>query len=85
MHRPMNNESVPNRPSALGDVQKKKTFFPFLFFQRISHPNIVSVYNIFEIENTVFIFMELCEQGDLLDYIRNKGALPEHRAKHFFR
>lgn len=57
----------------------------FALFQKISHPNIVSVFDVFEIDSIVFIFMEICEHGDLLDYIRNKGALPENRAKNFFR
>ncbi|XP_014256403.1 testis-specific serine/threonine-protein kinase 3-like [Cimex lectularius] len=51
----------------------------------IRHPNIVTVYNVFELEDQVYMFMDFCERGDLLDHIRNKGSFTETRAKHFFR
>ena len=33
--------------------------------KRLNHPNIVQVYDIYQEENVVWIFMELCEHGDL--------------------
>eukprot|EP00064_Thunnus_orientalis_P004493 superscaffoldBa00000408_g4505 len=32
----------------------------------------------------VYMVMELCVEGDLLKYIKNKGALPEHSSCRFF-
>uniref|UniRef100_A0A224XK49 Putative catalytic domain of testis-specific serine/threonine kinase n=1 Tax=Panstrongylus lignarius TaxID=156445 RepID=A0A224XK49_9HEMI len=51
----------------------------------IRHPNIVSVCDIIESEDLVYIFMDICERGDLLDYIRARGPLSEARTKFFFR
>ncbi|KAG8223884.1 hypothetical protein J437_LFUL004720 [Ladona fulva] len=51
----------------------------------IEHPNIVSIHDIFLINDQVHIFMDLCEKGDLLEYICCKGPIPENKAKHFFR
>ncbi|KAF6209491.1 hypothetical protein GE061_015238 [Apolygus lucorum] len=51
----------------------------------IRHPHIVTVFNIIELDDQVYMFMDLCERGDLLDHIRTKGAFTETKAKHFFR
>uniref|UniRef100_A0A1B6C4E2 Protein kinase domain-containing protein n=1 Tax=Clastoptera arizonana TaxID=38151 RepID=A0A1B6C4E2_9HEMI len=53
--------------------------------KNIKHPNIVSVSDIIDSHDYVYLFMDICEKGDLLDYIRNKGALSEAKAKVFFR
>lgn len=37
---------------------------------KLNHPNIVQVYEILEIQHRIYIFMELAEGGDLLDYIK---------------
>lgn len=39
-------------------------------YQRLNHPNIVKVYHIMEINPRIYIFMELAEGGDLLDFIK---------------
>ncbi|KAJ9588224.1 hypothetical protein L9F63_018388 [Diploptera punctata] len=51
----------------------------------IRHPHIVTILDILDIDEQVYIFMDICEKGDLLDYIRNKGPLPEFKAKHLFK
>ncbi|BES96731.1 testis-specific serine threonine-protein kinase [Nesidiocoris tenuis] len=51
----------------------------------IKHPNIVTVFNIIESDDQVYMFMDLCDGGDFLDFIRLRGALVESRARHFFR
>ncbi|XP_044216079.1 testis-specific serine/threonine-protein kinase 6 [Thunnus albacares] len=52
----------------------------------LNHPNIVKTYQILEMKKnrTVYMVMELCVEGDLLKYIKNKGALPEHSSCRFF-
>lgn len=37
---------------------------------QLDHPNIIKVYDIFEIQHRIYIFMELAEGGDLLDLIK---------------
>ncbi|XP_057651926.1 testis-specific serine/threonine-protein kinase 3-like [Diorhabda carinulata] len=51
----------------------------------INHPNIVKVYRIFETPLTVYVFMEYCELGDILEYIQNNGPFTEERTRLLFR
>ncbi|KAK9501294.1 hypothetical protein O3M35_012035 [Rhynocoris fuscipes] len=83
-----------NEKIACKVVNKKKASRDFVtkFLPRevsivrsIRHPHIVSVCDIIESEDLVYIFMDVCERGDLLDYIRARGPLPEARTKFFFR
>lgn len=53
--------------------------------RRISHPNIIKVLDIVEQGNKVYLFMEYCSKGDLLEYVRRKGILPENKTKNIFR
>ena len=39
-------------------------------YLKLDHPNIIKVHEILEIMHKVYIFMELAEGGDLLDFIR---------------
>ncbi|XP_054286477.1 testis-specific serine/threonine-protein kinase 1-like [Macrosteles quadrilineatus] len=52
--------------------------------RNLEHPNLLGVYDVFESPDQVFIFTNYCERGDLLDYIKRKGALPNEKAKRFF-
>lgn len=51
----------------------------------IDHPNIVAVSNIIEINEIIYMFMDYCRNGDLLEYIRTNGPLMENKARHYFR
>lgn len=54
-----------------------KSFLPreLEIYQKISHPNIIKVYEILEIMHRVYIFMELADGGDLLNLIKvNRNA-----------
>ncbi|XP_034231687.1 testis-specific serine/threonine-protein kinase 3-like [Thrips palmi] len=51
---------------------------------KVESPYIIQVYSIYERGPRVFIFMSLAENGDLLDYVKNNGEVPESRAKVWF-
>lgn len=51
----------------------------------ISHPNIVTIYDILELNDVIYMFMDYCRNGDLLEYIRNNGPLSEERTKSYFK
>ncbi|XP_069698893.1 testis-specific serine/threonine-protein kinase 6-like [Periplaneta americana] len=51
----------------------------------VRHPHIVTILDILDTDDQVFIFMDICEEGDLLDYIRNRGPLPESKARRLFK
>ncbi|XP_062870249.1 testis-specific serine/threonine-protein kinase 1-like [Trichomycterus rosablanca] len=50
----------------------------------LNHQNVVRTFEIFRTSDRVFIVMELGAQGDLLDLIKLRGALPEKFAKKLF-
>lgn len=51
---------------------------------KISHPNIIGIHSILQSGNTVFIFMQWAENGDLLNYVKDKGCVPEAQVKLWF-
>lgn len=57
-------------------------FFPreIQILTQISHPNIIAIHSILQSGSTVFIFMRWAENGDLLDYVKNNGAVRESQA-----
>jgi serine/threonine protein kinase len=52
--------------------------------QQLQHENIARVYDVIEVENRVFIFMEFCENGELFEYIKKNGPLGEELAARIF-
>lgn len=51
---------------------------------RIDHEYIVTTHEIIQTSEHVFIVMDYAEKGDLLDYVRKHGALPDQEAKNMF-
>ncbi|KAJ8949601.1 hypothetical protein NQ314_008172 [Rhamnusium bicolor] len=51
----------------------------------IKHPNIVTVYKILEVNQVIYMFMDYCKNGDLLEYIRSHGPFSEEKAKFIFK
>ena len=45
--------------------------------RKISHPNIVNVYDIYEDSKKYYIVMEICEGGELFEAISEQGAFGE--------
>ena len=68
------------------DREDVKKFLPreISTLQKVSHPNIISIFQIVETERHCFIALELAENGDLLDYLNSRGHLPEEEARHIF-
>ena len=59
-----------DRNKAPDDFLKKFLPRELDVYRKLSHPNIIEVYDIIEIGPRVYIFMELAEGGDLLDFIK---------------
>ena len=55
-------------PNIIEDVKKLK---------QLNHPNIVKVHDIHQDEKTIWMFMELCEHGDLNKFYSNNGLSQE--------
>jgi len=52
--------------------------------RKITHPNIVQTYEIITINHKVFIALEWAGRGDLLAYVRLKGAIKEPECARLF-
>lgn len=53
--------------------------------RRLDHPNIVRLYEAFEDEDTIYLVLELCEGGDLLERVAvARDRLPEKEAARLF-
>ncbi|XP_008216122.1 testis-specific serine/threonine-protein kinase 3 [Nasonia vitripennis] len=74
-----------NRKKALGNFLN--TFFvrELEILTKIENPHIIQVHSILKRGPRVFIFMRYAENGDLLEFIRQTGPVPENQAKLWFR
>ncbi|XP_075972234.1 testis-specific serine/threonine-protein kinase 3-like [Anticarsia gemmatalis] len=52
---------------------------------RVNHPHIVHVSNIFQRRAKYFIFLRFAENGDLLDFLTQNGAVPENQCRLWMR
>lgn len=58
-------------------------FFPreLQIITKLDHPFVIQIHSILQRGPKVFIFMRYAENGDLLDYIKQRGIIVEHQAK----
>ncbi|KAG0141115.1 hypothetical protein CROQUDRAFT_136332 [Cronartium quercuum f. sp. fusiforme G11] len=50
----------------------------------IEHPNVMSLYDVWETGSELYLIMEFVEGGELFDYLVNRGKLREDEALHYF-
>lgn len=64
-----------------------KRFLPreLSIITKINHPNIIACYDVFDYGYKKFIVMEMAGHGDLLEYVKLKGALDEEKSKGMFK
>ncbi|KAL4805824.1 hypothetical protein BDV18DRAFT_13449 [Aspergillus unguis] len=51
----------------------------------IEHPNVISLYDVWENRGELYLVLEHVEGGELFDYVSNHGPLPEEEAVRLFR
>ena len=61
---------VIDRNKAPEDFLKKFLPRELNIYLKLDHPNIIKVFEVIEVMHRVYIFMELADGGDLLDFIR---------------
>jgi serine kinase len=74
-----------NKSAASKDYLHKFLPREIEILQKINHANILKVHEIIDTEKLTYFMMELAQNGDLLDYINSRKALPEAEAKYLFR
>ena len=90
----MHKATFYNKDIAVKIIDLKKTsidyrhkFLPRELYtlKKLSHPHIVNIFDIFIINYKIFIFMDLAEKGDILDYVKLNGPIAEIKAKIWFK
>ena len=62
----------------------KKTEREILILKKMFHKNIIKLFEIIETSQKIYLVMELCEGGDLYNYISTRGHLSERQSCKFF-
>ena len=73
-----------NKKHMQDENAKKKVVLEMSILEKLKHPNIVRLYEIFESEKHMLYVSELCVGGDLLTYVRKRRRLKESLAKYLF-
>ena len=68
---------IPKKPSK---KDNKAVLQEFKLLAELDHPNILKVYEMFEDKKYYVIVTELCQGGDLYDWVQAHGVLPEQDA-----
>ena len=73
------------KKTELREVELNK-FLPreIAILQKISHPNILDMYQIVETDQQCFLAYELAENGTLMEYMNIRVRLPEAEARFIF-
>ena len=49
-----------------------------------NNPNIIKLFDIKKTKNNIYLVLEYCNEGDLMEFIKNKGRLVQEEAIEFF-
>lgn len=63
---------------------QKKIEREITLMKLIHHPNVMSLYDVYESDKELFLVLEFVEGGELFDYLVKRGRLPEREALIFF-
>ncbi|XP_043234896.1 serine/threonine-protein kinase SIK1-like isoform X2 [Amphibalanus amphitrite] len=62
----------------------KKVYREVEIMKRLSHPNIIRLYQVMETQSMLYIVSEYASQGDIFEYISHNGRLRESEAQRKF-
>ncbi|BFZ11994.1 hypothetical protein BsWGS_15035 [Bradybaena similaris] len=74
-----------DRRSAPKDFKEKFLPRELKCMKAVNHVNCIKLFEIIEFEQKVYIVMEHAGHGDLLEYIKLRGAIPEDRSRVMFK
>ncbi|KAL8963391.1 MAG: hypothetical protein Q9193_000344 [Seirophora villosa] len=83
--------SLANMEKLLSVGDEGKRLVPFgierevVIMKLIEHPNVISLYDVWENRGELYIVLEYVNGGELFDHITTHGQLPEHEAIRLFR
>ncbi|KAK4684394.1 hypothetical protein P7C73_g5784, partial [Tremellales sp. Uapishka_1] len=74
---------VVNKASIKSKRNKTKLWAEIKLHQMLQHPHIVGFEDCFEDDENVYMVLELCENGSLMDLMRRRKRLPEAEARFY--
>jgi testis-specific serine kinase len=84
-HESQNSEESVDLACKIIDKKRKgreKTIINDL--KNISHPHIVALHSMLQNNQFLFVFFQWTNEGNLLQYVRDNGSVPEVQAKNWF-
>ncbi|KAL8941370.1 MAG: hypothetical protein Q9211_001855, partial [Gyalolechia sp. 1 TL-2023] len=87
----LRTSSLAHMEKLLSAGSKGKRMIPFgierevVIMKLIEHPNIISLYDVWENRGELYLVLEYVEGGELFEHISSYGQLPEHEAIRIFR
>lgn len=66
------------------DTATKKLEREIAIMKLVQHPNVMSLFDVYESAEDLYLVLELVEGGELFDYLVKQGRLKEHEALKFF-
>lgn len=73
-----------NRKKVPRDFREKFLPRELKIITLVDHPNVIKMYELIEFHNKVYIAMEHAGHGDLLEFIKLRGAVAEEKARVMF-
>ncbi|KAJ3032137.1 UNVERIFIED_CONTAM: Cell cycle serine/threonine-protein kinase cdc5/MSD2 [Siphonaria sp. JEL0065] len=71
------------KASLTSPKQKQKLFAEIKIHQQMSHPAIVAFQHVFEDDDNVYIILELCENGTMVDFLKARKRLTEPEVRYY--
>ncbi|KJE96855.1 CAMK/CAMKL/BRSK protein kinase [Capsaspora owczarzaki ATCC 30864] len=76
----INKASLASTPDLLRKIERE-----IAIMKLIDHPNVMSLYDVYENSHHLFLILEHVEGGELFDYLVKRGRLPIEEGIKFFR
>lgn len=70
---------------AKSDKQRLGIDREIIMMKLMNHPNIMSIYDVYEGEKELYLILEYVEGGELFDFLVNRGKLPPLEALAYFK
>ena len=72
-----------NKYKLHSEESRIKVINEVMVLRRLDHPHIVKIFEFYEDEFNLYVVMELCKGGELLDMIIKRGSMSQTDASHF--
>uniref|UniRef100_A0AC35U0U1 Protein kinase domain-containing protein n=1 Tax=Rhabditophanes sp. KR3021 TaxID=114890 RepID=A0AC35U0U1_9BILA len=71
--------------TAMNPASIQKLYREVRIMKQLNHPNIVKLYQVMENETTLYLVLQLCEGGEVFDFLVAHGRMKEKEARTKFR